>query len=144
MYMCIFMCLLYPQFGFWMWSDGSNFHYENWFNNVAVDRTEHCLMINYGCNKLHTQLNFKVQKTLKKHFIHCYLTYDNRTLTFIFFFVCEAWKCFSSIFHIADNMKWNYYACEETLPFVCAKTIWTQTWKTKTRHVIWWGRMTRP
>ncbi|AWO97282.1 putative galactose-specific lectin nattectin-like [Scophthalmus maximus] len=42
--------------GYWMWSDGSKFYYENWYNTDKMyNRNETCLRMNYGCNKLHTQ-----------------------------------------------------------------------------------------
>ncbi|XP_027132809.1 galactose-specific lectin nattectin-like, partial [Larimichthys crocea] len=33
---------------FWMWSDGSRFDYENWFEEPQSDRDEHCLKMNFG------------------------------------------------------------------------------------------------
>ncbi|XP_029283126.1 galactose-specific lectin nattectin [Cottoperca gobio] len=39
------------HFGFWMWSDGSKFQYDNWFEDYKVDRKERCLQMNYEYNK---------------------------------------------------------------------------------------------
>ncbi|XP_041840567.1 galactose-specific lectin nattectin [Melanotaenia boesemani] len=33
--------------GFWMWSDGSKFHYDNWYSDDNDEETERCLRMNY-------------------------------------------------------------------------------------------------
>ncbi|XP_041821689.1 galactose-specific lectin nattectin-like [Chelmon rostratus] len=34
--------------GFWMWSDGSKFNFDNWYKEYEMARSKHCLKTNYG------------------------------------------------------------------------------------------------
>ncbi|XP_015226382.1 PREDICTED: ladderlectin-like [Cyprinodon variegatus] len=42
------------QLNLWMWSDGSKFHYENWFNDNHEKKDARCLKMNYYCKACHT------------------------------------------------------------------------------------------
>lgn len=50
---------VYPQSGFWIWSDGSEFSYKNWYDDDAKknDKKKHCLGINYECKKRYTHMH---------------------------------------------------------------------------------------
>lgn len=56
---CFNASILLPQPGFWMWSDGTKFYYENWHHDHDEDDQEKaCVKMNYKCKEVHHTNHF--------------------------------------------------------------------------------------